>query len=132
MRPVAIGNEPRLGLWTIDLTTGHVDALIGDGTHGAHIEVKFLEAEMAFAALVVRTCVQFLGAGNSVCGYFYEQFTVIANMLLKWAYRVIGSPCHGLSRHRREDDRRTGGRSAPSRSAAKANYREAHVTTPLP
>jgi len=89
VRPVAVANAQRLGLWAIDLTTGHIDALIDNGTHGTIVEYKFIEAEMAFAAFTVRVCVSVFGPGKPICQYIFEQWLELAELALRWAYKVI-------------------------------------------
>jgi hypothetical protein len=95
-RPVPVGDDQRLGLWTTDLRTGHVTALVdtglrhgglgresGEGGGQPAAERAKMEERMHTLNLRVRHCVMNPATRRSDCWEIYLQWRRVANAYLR-------------------------------------------------
>jgi transglutaminase-like putative cysteine protease len=87
VRPPVLGDESRLGIWTIDLGTGQVYALGGSGLRVVIVEYRLMTEAIATTQIALAACLQVPGRN---CYLLMRQLALQIQQLL--IYLLAGGP----------------------------------------
>jgi hypothetical protein len=79
IRPLPATPEPRFGVWTVDLTTGHLNSLVNNGLRAVIVDYTLRAKALAILQVAIAACLRVSGRD---CTGLIDQWTRIAQELI--------------------------------------------------